>query len=338
VAHPPDLDLSAGTRIDTLNGTIEGLAISVPTFLIPAPANGVAVRVFVANEVRLGDIALNVTQPMNPIDPRPALAIIATGSIYVTGRIDLNPLDIDGNPPVVPGQLTNIAGCSGVDFQTYQTQLMNDLSSGGGGAGHATNGAQGGDLSGAQVVMGSAPGVANGTAALEPLRGGCNGGGSTNSGGGAIQLTSNSAIRITGTINASGAGGKRPTGGGGSGGGILLEAPVVEVGDTGMLIALGGGGASRDHRGQTSNDGTKATGGICDGATTHCGRGGDGATGTEQSMSGEDQAVTADEPTSAGGGGGGAGRIRINTQPGMLTQSPSSVVAGVVSMGTIAVR
>jgi hypothetical protein len=340
VAHPPDLDLSAGARIDTLTGLIEGVADPVPTFLVPAPPNGVAIRVFVVNQLRVGDLALNEYQPTNMFDARPALAIIATGDIHVNGRISLVPLDMDvSNSPPVPGQRIAVGQCSGVDGQVFETQGMNELESGGGGAGHATAGADGGDLSGLQVALGGQAGAMNGTSTLEPLRGGCNGGSSgVHSGGGAIQLTSNSAIYVSGTINASGLGGRRPAGGGGSGGAILLEAPIVEISDTGKLIAVGGGGASRDHSGQTSDDGSVALGGACEATSMYCGRGGDGATGASQATAGENQAVTTDADTTAGGGGGGVGRIRINTQSGMPVQSPTAVVAGVVSTGTTTVR
>jgi len=96
------------------------------------------------------------------------------------------------------------------------------------------------------------------------LRSGCPGGdgettGSGGQGGGAVLPISQTKIKVTGSINASGAGsqganvGPHGGGGGGSGGMIFGDAPLIEI--TGNVFANGGGGGGGSNSNQSGVDG-----------------------------------------------------------------------------------
>jgi hypothetical protein len=147
------------------------------------------------------------------------------------------------------------------------------------------------------------------------LRGGCDGGASMiamgGAGGGAVYLVAGVQIRVSGTINASGAGGgagttNRGGAGGGSGGMIGLDAPVIEV--TGSIFANGGGGGASDTD-ATAGQESLATAGVGRGGRANDGGGADGGDGAAGVIrSGRDGARGND---GGGGGGGGAGVIVV---------------------------
>lgn len=324
VANPQDLTLSG-----TLDTSLDA-GLPIPSFLVPAPVNGVPVRVVVARNVMLRDIDFD-----DRADGVPALAIVASGDIEVAGTVNI----------ATSGSADFSSGGVGDTRQDAATPIRH-LSAGSGGGGHATAGGRGGGVDNTSVAPGT-PGAVSGTKALVPLRGGCGAGAvfdeflnstvfpqrSNLRGGGAIQLSSRTKIRISGSIVANGSPGETNTFtnasgttayvfGGGAGGGILLEAPTVELGLGASLHVLGGGG------------------GGCNPVSAYCAAGGSGATVDTPAGSGGNSAFQVSAPaTSFGGaGGGGLGRIRVNTATATYTKSSSSVENGDISTGTLSTR
>jgi hypothetical protein len=200
---------------------------------------------------------------------------------------------------------------------------MNGQSSpaaGGGGAGGSFGG-RGGDGGAGALLSGGMAKQADIT--FDTLRGGCRGGtgagsgGSANggSGGGALYLIARNTLDITGTINASGAGGmggrsmRGGGGGGGSGGMIVLHAGSLAISLGARLFANGGGGGGGagtttdgENGGEPAQPGQAAPGGAASNVGTAGGNGGFTSTAAETAANGA---------ASGGGGGGGVGVIRI---------------------------
>jgi hypothetical protein len=207
--------------------------------------------------------------------------------------------------------------------------------SGAGGAGYATVGGAGGAGNGA---AGGAGGTQDPSRSPSPLRAGCPGGftGLDNNvargaGGGALQISAASELRISGVVSASGAGGLGgPTNdsggfGGGSGGTLVLEGDTVFIASTARLTANGGGGGGgagdgNTRRGGRGEDGkaasaVQALGGAP--GVAGAGSGGQGGAGTTAPTNGELS------PFAGGGGGGGAaGAIFVRASPGQCTAGP----------------
>ena len=317
VPSPPDLDLGGGGTIDTTEGTIStagDVSLDVPTFLVPAPAGGAPIRVFVANDVVLGDVSVTSGGPYGG----PALAIVARGEIDVVGSVG-----------VQSGDLLS-SGCSGSNGVHEESETTR-LASGSGGGAHATDGAAGGATSPGETPGGQG-GRAQGTAELVPLRGGCAAGGTSSTiapathgvrGGGAVQMTSRRLVRVAGHIDVRGTHGDTTNGyafsGGGAGGGILLEAPRVELEGRGGLVASGGDG------------------GGCTSSDLGCGARGSGAQAGSMAQPGGEPTGTS-RYRRGGGGGGGLGRIRINSKDASYTASSTFELNGDRTPGTLATR
>lgn len=328
VPNPPDLDLQfahfhTGTGMVTDNGN----PIDVPSFAVPAPANGVPMRVFVANSVNItrasADSIVNSFETTGP-----ALVLLSRGDIRIMGTLAAHPSA--GSGAVSPGCI----GGRGVIRSN-----CNYSSSGGGGGGFATDGAKGGDVPN-NSEPGGAGNMASGNETLVPLRGGCAGGGAADGtaaldydggGGGAIQLVSKTRIVVDGTIDVSGGGGGGDRygqtngfilNGGGAGGGILLEAPQIELGANAQLLANGGDGSS-----------------ACTVSGITCSAAGKGAKAGVPPTAGIDiDCNAATGTTASGAGGGGLGRVRINTQSGTYTKALGAVESAVVTKGTVGTR
>jgi hypothetical protein len=87
-ADAPAVDLADGATIDTLSGEIRdfrGALVAVPSFLIPAPTNGVAIRVFAVSSWRSGDVQVEGGSPA-----RPAIAIVSHGDIVLLSFLNLS--------------------------------------------------------------------------------------------------------------------------------------------------------------------------------------------------------------------------------------------------------
>ena len=226
--------------------------------------------------VSVTSLRIPASARLNAIGRNPLL-IVAWGDIDIEGIIDAS---------------SRLGVQEGAGFRPYGEggSLHGDVqafgySGGGGGGGFQASGGGGGT-----ALNGARAGGPAGPPEPPPTRilGGCDGGiggitGSSPSvwadggrGGGAVQLTANGRITISGQVLANGSGGEGgPTlppasggggGGGGSGGYVGLEAPAIIV--TGRLAANGGGGGegasssvAGDHGEDGRADATSATGG-----------------------------------------------------------------------------
>ena len=234
------------------------------------------------------------------------LILIATDGPLIVQRL----LDVSSHDDVRGAGANPTGACTGATIADGAA----------GGAGGSLGGAGG---RGGAGITGDATTAAPGGVPAS-LRGGCPGrlGGTPSSstaggnGGGAVWLISNDRIVINGVINASGAGGEggrsdpladHGGAGGGSGGMIVLDAPIVEISATGVVMATGGGGGGGNEGAFSGLDGDDpdpmdpddpADGGFGIGLDT----GGDGGT-TGNGGNG-------DSNTTGCGGGGGTGYIR----------------------------
>jgi hypothetical protein len=217
-------------------------------------------------------------------------------------------------------------------------------SGGGGGGAFRGAGGHGGDgdsnhVTGDHNKVGATGGTAVGVPTI--LRGGCSGGdsgiagsyvptnpnqvGARGEGGGAIHLSAQTSIQITGAVLAGGAGGGgAPTatatggGGGGAGGFVGLEAPTIAL--MGVLAANGGGGGesgSSSTAGVAGADGQASAVPAAGAMGASCGPAG-GAGGAGATIDG----VTSLGVDSCGGGGGGGGAGYV------MVWSPDFVTAG----------
>lgn len=333
-----DLDLTDGATIDTSTGAIkngDGSSVVVTSQLLPAPANGVPVRVFIVKSAHLRDLTFAFPQQEAAI---PAFALVSDGAITIDGTIDLTGAKVRATPgSLIAGPCTGAAG-----LIVYSQVTNEEFVDGSGGAGYATSGARGGTINGG---TGGAGGQAFTNPSLSPLRGGCRSQSPDSLGGGAVQFVSRQRIELLSgaTIDASGGGGvgdTELTPGGGSGGGILLEAPEVVLGNASVVAANGGGGASLEHPGANGQRSlAPAPGGTCANAG-HCGAGGNGGAGTTAPTNGASIATypSDNHRAYAGGGGGSVGYIRINTGSGAYTKASDAIESPAPSSGALKTR
>ena len=317
------LVLTDGAVITTGNGQVidgNGTPRAVASVLLDAPADGVAVRVFMVRRLRLGDTTITGI---------PAVAFVVHEDAEITGHVRIE-----------AGRFTEESTCHG----GAGAPCLGGL--GGGGFGGLGGGGGSGRANG-ESISGSQGGTLSGNAELEPLRGGCHGGSGKGrtSAGGALQLVSRTAVSFHGAdaiLDANGSAGQPSntpacfmidqSAGGGSGGAILLESPRIEV-IGGALVANGGGGACRTSAGtpgQISPD--QAPGGDC--AAPHA----DGGRGGSREGSSERGYNATQDGGAGGGGGGGAGRIRINTLSEGFAPVDGAIVSPQPSLGAIRTR
>jgi hypothetical protein len=262
-------------------------------------------------------IAIGQLGRWNVTGTRP-LVVVATGQLDVAGTIDA---------------ASHIGGTSGpgADPAACVAGAVPAGDEGGPGGSFGTVGGAGG-------AVDLAASVAAGPPTLKPLdlRGGCPGSsgsggnaGASGRGGGALYLIANE-LSITGTVNASGAGGRGAGlsaggGGGGAGGMIVLDAATLTVANSARIFANGGGGGEGGGGSNGGDDGVDstapATAGL--GGAGNAGAGGDGGDGAANGLPAERGGNGAD---SGGGGGGGAGVIRVlpaQTIGGSISPPPS---------------
>lgn len=270
----------------------------------------------------------------------PELALLQADRIVVDGTLDVvgnrglvilartidvsGVIDASGGPGRPgPGAVATTANAG--------VHLAGDVcDSGGGGGGHASVGAVGGDVP--SCIARSAGGTVIGDPNITMLLGGGTGGAGVSGGcgvpgggggGGALQLSAADALVISGTVLAGGGGGSGGPecgdgdagggAGGGAGGAIFLEAPSIAI--DGVLIANGGGGGGggngligngpvgRGGEGESGIQISPARGGIP--PAQNAGAGGTG--GTEDTLPGTGKSGS----NNAGGGGGAVGRVVI---------------------------
>lgn len=338
VPDPPDMEIVSGT-IDTTTGTIDGVN-SFPNFLVAAPPGGVAIRLFVVRRARLVD----VTVVASIGGSFPALAIIAREDISVENSIELL-----HTPVTAPGRIDPLSeDCARADITCILASPGKIVCGGMGGGGHASAGGAGGSITGTGAT-GAEGAKASGNETLVPLRGSCgSGSGARGDGGGAIQLSSMTKLRILGRLDVRGEPGSRMQAyagtdpywritGGGAGGGVLLEAPIVELGPTARVLAKGGGGGSREGDGAENDGPYPSAGATC--SLPDCGAGGDGASSGIGAQAGMSIPFNfAVMVMTAGGGGGGLGRLRINTADGTYVSSQTTIMAASTTSGQISRR
>jgi hypothetical protein len=358
-----DVTLPAGTIINTDTGTIQAnnQAIAAATATVNQPG-GPVLRVFLARSWTINDVRVEGSLP---------LALVAAGDVRLEGLIDAS---ANGNIPGAGAQACGNAGTGRSQTGGFWSRpraghpnageyIWSTDGSGGGGFGSA--GAAGGDATTDNAATPGAGGVVNGTPALVPLRGGCAGGGQTNTnvangyggaGGGAVQIVSGSGEIVVAPppagvagVHVGGGGGRGSdnggangstqsgSGGGGSGGGVLLEAASIRFDGSAMLLAAGGGGggsggcgAPRNGQDAPPSAGTPA-GGIC--PAESWGQPASGGAGAAAAAAAPGISVNYH---AAGSGGGGHGRIRLNTATGTYEGTP--VIRGDISTGTVQAR
>ena len=276
------------------------------------------------------------------------LVILVQGDAIIDGKIDVGAHTITPGPggwrggrPPGEGGTTSGQGDGAGAGQTCP-QLGNSDLCGGGGAGHATAGAQGGA---AGIAGASVAGPSHGTSALA-LEGGSGGGRSGEmqaaegmrggAGGGALQMSVIGVLTVNGAITAGGGGGAgglstNGGGGGGSGGSILLEALAID--GSGWVSANGGGGGGSG----SYNKGVNGSDGSDGGPTLSPALGGAGITkggNGGSSSSGPTDGESSTTLRLGGGGGGAAGRVHLSW-PGGAAQDPQRPIqcSGSVTLG-----
>jgi len=318
------------------------------------PLPGQKIGVFSLNQLSIGPGAelYVVGQPGPQEEPRGfALALLVAVEVNIHGKLiasggpracyhDTACGITQGNPRCGAAGGYNAGTVNGNGYGPGGGKYLNDMSGlryGGGGAGFGAAGGFGGKQTSPPPAGGASYGVAN----LDPLTGGSGGagggenevnnGGAGGGGGGAIQITTLSAVSISGAIEATGAGGSpgrgstaaQGGGGGGAGGAILLEAPLVRL-QSADLSTNGGGGGGGGTVNQTTagNSGTTGTSRAL-GGTGNGGHGGaGGALNVQTGAAGTDTPI-----------GGDVGRIYIRShtagylRTGTTTVSPSAGLA-----------
>ena len=248
------------------------------------------------------------------------------------------------------GSLPTVGAGKGADGMK-----TNDDASGGGGAGHGTAGAAGGDknaqlggaagplanVTGAVLIGGPGGGSGGGFTAAGTCAGRGRGGG----GGGALQISAIGNITITGAsagIDVGGGGGTGGCkdsggaaysggGGGGAGGLVVLESAAGIKLDPGTTIEASGGGGGGG--GKSTSNGANGVGGpfpsgIGNGGNNGNGNGGNGGNGGVGGPFGfvSLPGAGANVGDTGGGGGGATGRVFLRTRG----------AAGLVVLGAIA--
>jgi len=350
-------DTSACRRIEPSNVTrpampsmavILSSPISYDTTTCPFAPFGASVSLMQADGsdvcvVIVDDLTVEAGSTVTVRGDRP-LIILADGSVVIDGNIDVS---AEGDTPGPGGWAGGRAeggfgGSGSGPFPGGTGGLSGEFGDGGGGGGGLCG--SGGDGGRGGAAPGGGGGGNDSATELVPLSGGSGGGGSARgvgstgttggAGGGAIQITAQGAITVSGAIVAGGGGGQGAAGAGGtnsgagagagSGGAILLEARSIVFVGTGALGASGGGGG-----GGAGTDGepgeSGATGGANDALGGMAGMGSDGDGGDgggrdalDGDMGADDRSVAPGSESNGGGGGGGAGCILLRTFDGAL--------------------
>ncbi len=322
------LDTSGTMAATVVTGTTcAGLSVgnTIPS-QVATQANGAQVMVV----ARTGTQTIPSTLRVEFVGTRPVVLLVR-GS-----------LTVDGTVSVSASGITDGAGDGPCTTGVGQSTVT---STGAAGGGFGSAGAAGHNLTANPATT---PGTVEGSASLEPLRGGCRGGQSVvntsdtavgGGAGGALQISVSGTLQVNGRLLAAGGGGEGGTfnsggAGGGSGGAIFVESNTLTVAASGVIAANGGGGGQADTNGglgQNGQDGqassTPARGGQ---STSFCTEyGGNGAAGT--AAAGRPRPPQGCSPWvgTGGGGGGGAGRLRLrglstcNVAPGGTVSPPS---------------
>ncbi len=220
------------------------------------------------------------------------------------------------------------------------------MTQGGGGGGFLSSGGNAGATGGVAYTIATIfRGGSQGGRDPQCVNGGTSMGGN---GGGAILLYASTKISILGLISANGMGGiagrqcatgliGEGGGGGGSGGALVLQAPIIDFGNTGRLHATGGGGGGGGpgNTGLAELPGTNGGLGARIGGTggaggIYAGKGGNGGSSTAGAGTGVSGVMYPSGNMGSGGrggGGGAAGYIELRTRStGTPTEAAPPVV------------
>jgi hypothetical protein len=272
--------------------------------------------------VAAGKITLDSSATVTATGSR-ALVLVAGTTVTIDGTLDVGSYS---------------SGTTGAAADPTTCVLATSASGAGGGAG-GSFGSVGGN--GGSDSDGTGGATAASFASLS-LRGGCPGNsgagphpGNGGHGGGAIWILAGTAIEVSGSIFAPGAGGDNggsgPTGGcgGGAGGLVGLDAPSVTITATGQVDANGGGGAGGGGVTTEGADGGNSLSATIAAAGTAASPdgGGPGGNGSVGSTLGQQGAQATSSNGGGGGGGGGAGYVKIiSTTPtisGAVSPNPT---------------
>ncbi|MBW2463542.1 MAG: hypothetical protein JRH11_17965 [Deltaproteobacteria bacterium] len=327
----PDVVIESALGFDTSDCA----AMSAPTTIV---AQVGALELCVLST---GDFEIREGGSLLVTGSRP-LVIMAAGDVHIIGDLNVSAEGQEAGPGGFGGgtvsrdsTLWDGRGPFGGEAGEH-TNSFDDGGGGGGGlCGHGGAGGAGGDAGG-----GASGGQVDAGWELVPLFGGSGGGrgrgyvsstgGGTNvgmggAGGGALQISTEGTIEISGVIAAGGGGGLPGRnafgatfnwgsgGGGGSGGAVLLEAPEIRF-DGGRVVAGGGGGGGgggRDSDGEAGDNGGAGTALGGAGDTVRGAPGGNGSGPTV--LSGLDGGDNPGSNANGGGGGGAAGCLLFRT-------------------------
>jgi hypothetical protein len=311
---------SAPTGDITLQGSLN---TDTSPMCMPPKSGGDGYCVIAANNITVADtVAATGSKP---------LVLVATARIESESGTTL---DVASHHSSIPPRTG--AGAGSADCMMGTLPLANGGGGGGAGGSFAAAGGNGGSGNG-NAGAGGRPGAMQ---VPTILRGGCPGQDGINGtfgiggkGGGAVYLIANTAIVISGAINASGEGGRPGVtgsaggGGGGSGGMIGLDAPTIN--NSGVVYANGASGGEGGGVATAGIIGPEPTGTTpsppAGGGTTNGGDGGTGSGAGATAGGPGSNGAGGGNPGGGGGGGGGIGVIKVyrGTLGGMHSPSPS---------------
>jgi hypothetical protein len=292
LATKADYTISADTTLDTAN------ELMCTNFV--AQTTGPEICVIHAGKIKIDEgVTLTAKGPR-------LVALVADEDLNVEGTIDAN------------GRSGNAAG-GGTRFSGGTNNNMQA----GGGAGYRTAGAPGAGLNGDGGALNGGGALPN-PATITDLFGGPRTGFDNNGGGGLTLISCRGTVRISGTIDVGGGGGRgertlapqvggfQYAEGGGAGGTLVLQASSLMV--TGNLFANGGGGGG----GKSSTMEPVAEAGAAGGRSSSPAAGGDSATSVHGGVGGTDAGPGvggSDQLTEKGGAGGGAAGYLLTYAP-----------------------
>jgi hypothetical protein len=265
------------------------------------------------------------------------LVLAATDRLTIAGTLDVAS---HVATPALSGPGAAIAACG--QFASIPDTNGTDGTGGGAGGSFGGVGEAGGSNASGAHGGGKAPAIPG-----KEFRAGCRGQDGANpaatfglggAGGGATYLIGGTAIEITGTVNASGAGGlggectdpcnnttsgkAHGGGGGGTGGMVVLDSPSIS--NTGVIFADGGGGGEGASHTQSGLSGTDPTGtAAAAGGDRGSFNGGVGGAGAHATINPTPGGEGSSSLGGAGGGGGGGGAGKIVVYGGTLTGAVS---------------
>ena len=299
LATKADYTISADTTLDTAN------ELMCTSFVTQTTGPEICV-------IHAGTITIDAGATLTAKGPR-AIALVADAMLKIDGVLDAN------------GRSGNAAGGG-----TRSSGGTSNNAKAGGGAGYRTDGGAGASASGDGQAFNGGGALAHPSTITDLL------GGPrtyvTNNGGGALTLVScRGAIKVTGTVDVGGGGGRGAQNlnqagyfyaeGGGAGGTVVLQGMTIEV--TGGVFANGGGGGAGkttqlEPLAENGAPGGRSTTPASGGAVGTAEHGGSGGTGTNPGPGGSNNT------TDRGGAGGGAAGY-------LLTYAPTGATVTVAS-------